>query len=188
MSGRTHARGPRGPGALPWVTVPSAITLIPITPALAREASWPDRLAAAADLVLGEDAESIVAVVLETEALRRMTGDPPEWGGYLGVDPASREVVGTCSFKGEPDEDGAVEIAYLTFPRFQRRGVASAMATALTEIAFADARVRTVRAHTLADRNASARLLARLGFERAGDVYDPDEAGLVWRWERAAGG
>ena len=42
--------------------------------------------------------------------------------------------------------------------------------------------VRVVRAHTLPERNASTRILERVGFVRAGEAHDPD-AGTVWRWE-----
>jgi RimJ/RimL family protein N-acetyltransferase len=142
-------------------------------------------LADAVGVPLGEDVEQIGDVVRETEAYRRMIGVPTEWSGYLAIDRAERAVVGTCSFKGAPDEDGAVEIAYFTFPRFERRGYATAMATALAERAAADPAVRIVRAHTLPERNTSARLLERLGFAHLGEVEDPED-GPVWRWERPA--
>jgi len=40
-----------------------------------------------------------------------------------------------------------------------------------------------VRAHTKADNAASARVLAKCGFLRTGEVIDPED-GLVSRWER----
>ncbi len=39
-------------------------------------------------------------------------------------------------------------------------------------------------AHTLPAPNASTRVLAKCGFERTGEVEDPED-GLVWRWERS---
>jgi hypothetical protein len=45
---------------------------------------------------------------------------------------------------------------------------------------------RTVRAHTLPERNASVRILEKLGFAHLGQIVDPED-GPVWRWERAPG-
>lgn len=162
----------------------AVVDIVVIGPALAREAVTEDRLARATGLRLGDEGARVVALVEETEALRRMTGGDPAWGGYLGVDAATREVVGCCSFDGAPHE-GAVEIGYLTFPRFEGRGVATAMARALVALAFADARVHVVRARTLPAPSASTALLARLGFARGPDVFDPDEDGPVWTWRLA---
>jgi RimJ/RimL family protein N-acetyltransferase len=99
------------------------------------------------------------------------------------VDRAHQIIIGTCSFTAAPDSEGVVEIAYFTFPPFEGRGYASAMAAGLVELAEGVATIRRVRAHTLPERNASTRILEKLGFERIGESVDP-EAGQVWRWER----
>jgi len=85
-----------------------------------------------------------------------------------------------------PDAKGAVEIAYFTFPVYQGRGYATGMAAQLTAQAAAPPPARTVRAHTLPERNASVRILEKLGFVHLGQVVDPED-GPVWRWERAPG-
>jgi RimJ/RimL family protein N-acetyltransferase len=110
-----------------------------------------------------------------------------EWGAFLAADGGTGMVVGTCAYKGPPDDGGAVEIAYFTFPPYEGRGLATAMAAALAERAAADPRVRCVRAHTLPARNPSSRLLEKLGFTFLGEVVDPED-GPVWRWERAVAG
>ncbi len=120
----------------------------------------------------------------ETAAFLARMETSPRWGPYLALDRDSAAVVGTCAYKGPPDADDAVEIAYYTFPPFEGRGYATAMAAALTARAGADPPVRTVRAHTLPERNASARILEKLGFVHLGLVTDPED-GPVWRWERA---
>lgn len=51
------------------------------------------------------------------------------------------------------------------------------------EFASKDARVLRIRAHTLPERNASTSVLTKAGFEKLGEVVDPDD-GLLWRWER----
>jgi hypothetical protein len=43
--------------------------------------------------------------------------------------------------------------------------------------------VKLIRAHTLPQINASTRILTKCGFDRIGEMIDPED-GLVWRWER----
>jgi RimJ/RimL family protein N-acetyltransferase len=92
-------------------------------------------------------------------------------------------VVGTCGFKGPPDADGVVEIAYGVAPEYQGKGYATEAAQSLTDYAFSSRLVRVVRAHTRPEPNASTRVLTKCGFRRIGEVIDPED-GLVWRWER----
>lgn len=109
-------------------------------------------------------------------------GDP--WAlGYKMIEGDSGTAVGTCAFKGPPDADGMVEVAYGVDEPYQGRGYATEAALALTEFAFASGQVRLVRAHTLPDNGASARVLQKCGFKRIGPILDPED-GLVDRWER----
>jgi [ribosomal protein S5]-alanine N-acetyltransferase len=95
--------------------------------------------------------------------------------------------IGKCGFKGPPAADGVVEIAYGVDPDQQGKGYATEAAEALVIYAFGDSRVRTVRAHTLPEGNASTRVLTKCGFRYIGEVIDPED-GLVWRWEKQRGG
>lgn len=119
-------------------------------------------------------------------ALRTASGPDPWHYGFFIIERARREVIGTAGFKGPPDEDGVVEIAYGVVPSYEGRGYATEAAGALVRFAADDERVRRVRAHTLPDANASTRVLTKCGFVRVGDVVDPED-GPVWRWERNAG-
>jgi len=103
------------------------------------------------------------------------------WIGYLAADADSREILGSCSFVGMP-ADGAVEIAYFTFPHAERRGIAKAMARELIEMARIAGSISTVFAHTLPQENPSTRILKGLGFEQTGVAHDDEAGGLVWRW------
>jgi RimJ/RimL family protein N-acetyltransferase len=89
--------------------------------------------------------------------------------------------VGMGSFKGPP-VDGVVEIAYAIEPGQQGKGHATGAARALVAFAFASGQVRVVRAHTLPEGIASQRVLLKSGFEKLGEVIDPED-GLVWRFE-----
>jgi RimJ/RimL family protein N-acetyltransferase len=105
-----------------------------------------------------------------------------QWGGYFVVDEHTREVIGSCAFKAPPSEDGTVEIAYFTYPAFERRGYATAMARKLIELASGSMDVRRIVAHTLPEANASTRVLEKAGMILVGEVIDSED-GRVWRWE-----
>ncbi|MFN2572114.1 MAG: GNAT family N-acetyltransferase [Gemmatimonadales bacterium] len=117
-------------------------------------------------------------------ALRAAPAPDPWRHGFWITERGGQEVVGSAGFKGPPDADGVVEIAYGLAPSREGRGYATEAAAALVRFASADARVRVVRAHTLPEANASTRVLRKCGFVHIGDVVDPED-GPVWRWERS---
>lgn len=150
------------------------LELVPIAPDA-------DPAALAAELApgFGGDPEGAYGLLAQTITLLNETPRPEPWGCYLAR--LDDVYVGTCAFKAAP-ADGEAEIAYMTFPAYEGRGHATAMAAALVGIAEA-ADVRPI-AHTLPEENASNRALRRNGFVYAGEVMDPED-GLVWRWEKA---
>jgi ribosomal-protein-alanine N-acetyltransferase len=103
--------------------------------------------------------------------------------GFALVDPASHSVIGSLGFKGRPDDDGVVEIAYGLVPGFQGRGLATEATNAGVSFAFLVHAVSRVRAHTRPSICASTRVLEKCGFSFIGPVEDPED-GPVWRWER----
>jgi ribosomal-protein-alanine N-acetyltransferase len=116
-------------------------------------------------------------------ALRSARGTDPWRWGFAVLERESGLVVGNAGFRGEPDAEGVVEIAYGIVPSRERRGYATAAAAALVEFARRDPRVRHIRAHTLPEPNPSTRVLTKCGFSFRGAVIDPED-GRVWRWER----
>jgi RimJ/RimL family protein N-acetyltransferase len=163
------------------------IRLLPVTPAIVAALAEPEAFTQLTGAQLGEVAALSQDVVAQGEAHRAFTGAPPEWGGFLVVDEARNQVVGTCAYTSAPDPAGQVEIAYFTFPPFERQGYGGAMAEALLAHAAASGAIRLVYAYTLPEQNASTRILIRRGFTRVGTAQDP-EVGLVWRWEYRLGG
>ena len=103
--------------------------------------------------------------------------------GFTVLDRSTDAAVGQCAFKGPPDGENAVEIAYGISPEHQDRGYATEAAQALVAFAFESGKVRVVRAHTFREQNASTRVLTKCGFRHVGEVIDPED-GLVWRWEK----
>ena len=154
--------------------------LIPLTHELATAVARGDFSALRARNL--EDASAHLREVAKAygELYDRVAPSPP-WIGYLAADEATGMIVGSCGYKGDCHE-GMVEIAYFSFPAFERRGFATEMARVLNDLAWRQRDVRVVRAHTLQEENASVRILRGLGFAWLGTVDDPDD-GPVWRWE-----
>ena len=125
-----------------------------------------------------------VDVLPATVDLYRSRGYEPPWAGYLAAE--AGRAVGTCAF-ASPPAAGHVEIAYFTFPGHEGRGIATAMARALVELAAATDPSLTLLAYTLPRPGASTRILERLGF-RCHGLYDHAEDGWVWVWRRALSG
>jgi [ribosomal protein S5]-alanine N-acetyltransferase len=118
--------------------------------------------------------------------LRAAPGPDPWSLGFAVVHRDDDRVIGSAGFKGPPDGDGVVEIAYGVTPGYEGRGYATEAAKALVAFARERVDVTTIRAHTKPENNSSGRVLAKCGFQHVGEVEDPED-GLVWRWERVVG-
>ena len=94
-------------------------------------------------------------------------------------------LIGMGGFPGPPDSDGVAEIAYGIAPAYQGKGYATEVAKALIDFASTDPRVQRIRAHTLAETNASTRVLEKCGFEKVAETIDPENNLPIWRWERS---
>jgi RimJ/RimL family protein N-acetyltransferase len=119
-----------------------------------------------------------------TEAMIERTRAGEPWLGYLAVKDEDGTLAGTCAFKAPPSE-GVVEIAYYTFPDYERQGVGRSMVRELLAIASRH-QVKGIIAHTAPAENASTRILRQHGFTYQGVAWDEDE-GEVWLWSRRAG-
>lgn len=113
--------------------------------------------------------------------LQAVDGANPWTCMFSMVKQATNTIVGSCAFKGPPDE-GVVEIAYGVEPEHQGRGYATEAAQALVTYCKSKEEVQLVRAHTLSNNGASPRVLQKAGFQFVGEVVDPED-GLVNRWE-----
>lgn len=102
----------------------------------------------------------------------------PPWCGYIGR--RGNVPAGFGGFKSALNDDGVVEIGYLTFPQHEGTGVAKAVAANMLDIACQNG-AKAVLAHTLCEENASTGVLRANGFGRDGEGFDDDE-GVVWRW------
>jgi RimJ/RimL family protein N-acetyltransferase len=140
----------------------------------------PDELRAAIEAMSPADRKELSADWL-ARAEAATEADP--WvHGFAAFDQKSGLNVGQGFFKGPPTQ-GMVEIAYAVEPEQRGKGYATQIARALVAFAFRFEEIQVVRAHTLRELNASARLLKTCGFEHLGDVHEPDD-GWVWRFEK----
>jgi [ribosomal protein S5]-alanine N-acetyltransferase len=119
-------------------------------------------------------------VIEGTVVMYEALGFQPPWIGYLAD--RDGDIVGACTFKGPP-QDGRVEIAYMTFPEFEGRGVATEMVRQLVKLAQDHDPRLTLSAQTPQQEGASTVILRRLGFVLHGPITDADESPL-WQWLR----
>ena len=121
-------------------------------------------------------------VMTGTAEMYKTSGYQSPWIGYLAI--RNGKCVGTCAFKTPPIE-GRVEIAYFTFPENEGFGIATTMARCLVEKAVFEAQGLLICAQTLPERNASTRVLEKLGFRNIAEIDHPED-GKVWEWEMKA--
>lgn len=103
------------------------------------------------------------------------------WWAYLFLHLRDRALVGMGGFKGVADAEGMVEIGYAIIPAYEGRGLATEAAQGMIDYAFSHPHIKMVDAHTLAEPNASTKVLTKVGMKFVGAVNDPDE-GTVWHW------
>ena len=110
--------------------------------------------------------------------------DPTEsgWWTYLPLHLDTKMLIGTCGYKGKPDDHGVVEINYEIIEPMRNQGYAKEIAMALIERAFSFEEVKIVRAHTFPQENASVKVLKSCDMKFIDTSYDK-ENGVVWRWE-----
>ncbi len=104
------------------------------------------------------------------------------WGARFFVAGDPQQLVGWGGFKGQP-KDGVVELGYEIAEVRRGRGLATEATRAMLAEAFTDERVTSVIAHTLAEHNASNRVLEKAGFQYDGEALEDGE--VVWRFSLA---
>ena len=141
------------------------------------EALVQDNWARVAELVHRLVGRTLVAVPVSVDEL--------QWGGYFVVDEGTRAVVGSCAFKAPPTDEGAVEIAYFTYPGFEGRGYEQRWQETHQTGAGLGGGPAGDRPHA-PETNASTRVLEKIGMNLVGEVMDPED-GRVWRWQVQTG-
>jgi RimJ/RimL family protein N-acetyltransferase len=104
-----------------------------------------------------------------------------DWWMYLFIHAKDKVLIGSGGFKGRPDRSGMVEIGYQIVPVYRNRGFATEASRGFIDYAFSHPQVKWVDAHTLAERNASTRVIEKVGMKYMGVVHDPAD-GTIWHW------
>lgn len=104
----------------------------------------------------------------------------PEWWTHLFIDERNR-VVGLGGYAGAPNGAGVIEIGYGVAPEVRGQGYATNSVKQLVGKAFSQPEIREIIAHTLAEQDASTRVLEKTGFTKVEELEDPQE-GPIWRW------
>ena len=103
------------------------------------------------------------------------------WWTYLFIHTEDNALIGHGGFKGKANDAGMVEMGYAIVSHYNGRGLATEAAQGLIDYAFSHPHIKTVDAHTLAEPNASTRVLEKVGMKHVGTAQDPD-VGEVWHW------
>ena len=102
------------------------------------------------------------------------------WGSYFIVYEKDNCLVGTCGFKGKPNEERCVEIGYEINSTYQGKGFATETIKALVHFAFSQ-QVNIILAHTLSEDEPSTNVLRKCNFKYVREINDPED-GLIWEW------
>ncbi|HEY9000202.1 MAG TPA: GNAT family protein [Mucilaginibacter sp.] len=109
----------------------------------------------------------------------KRVGYNPPWICYYVQQEGN--LVAAAAFKGQP-LNNKVEIAYGTFPQYQKQGIGTQIAQMLVQLSLqTDPSIR-ITAQTLKEENYSVRILRKNNFQLIGTAIDEDE-GEVWEWE-----
>ena len=137
-----------------------------------------------ADLLGVNLAEGWLAFPEAVPYSQKMLAENPQilrWNMHVFLSKADNTIVGNGGYKGLPDADGMAEIGYAIAPGFQNQGLATEAARGMIENAFTYDVVRMVDAHTLAEENASGKVLHKCGMQKIGEKDDPED-GRIWHW------
>lgn len=103
------------------------------------------------------------------------------WAFHFFVHRDDQKLIGMGGYKGAPSKEGMVEIGYALAPEYRGQNLGTEAAQSLIDEAFSWAIVEMVDAHTLAEENASTKVLERCGMQKIGESTDPED-GNVWHW------
>jgi [ribosomal protein S5]-alanine N-acetyltransferase len=128
----------------------------------------------------------IATVLYETRTFMETEAAEPPWISYLVMDSAKGGLIGNCSFKGNPNEAGEVEIGFVTFPHFEGQGYGIEMSRQLIDLARTSGVVSRIAAISQPTNDAATRVLQRHGFGHV-ESYTDDDHGELWEWALALG-
>ncbi|MFB1051456.1 GNAT family N-acetyltransferase [Paraliobacillus sp. JSM ZJ581] len=88
-----------------------------------------------------------------------------EWEGII-VHKADNVIIGDMGFKGDPDENGEMDLGYSILPKYQGNGFATEMAVAMVQWGLNQPHVKRITASCSNENQASKRVLEKAGFKQ----------------------
>jgi [ribosomal protein S5]-alanine N-acetyltransferase len=137
-----------------------------------------------ADLLGVEFAENWLIFPESIEYSLKMLEANPQilrWGMHLFLKKDENKIIGSGGFKGVADENGMVEIGYAVSPLYENQGFATEAAHGMIDYAFSWSPVQMVDAHTLAEENASGKILQKCGMTKIAEKRETED-GDIWQW------
>lgn len=104
------------------------------------------------------------------ECLPRIIGnlelveEPSGFESWMVIDKENKTLIGDAGFKGQPNEEGVVDLGYSIVGAERRKGYAAEAATGLIEWAFKQPEVKVITARCAHVNEASTKTLTALGF------------------------
>jgi RimJ/RimL family protein N-acetyltransferase len=98
-----------------------------------------------------------------------------KWFVRWMVEKSSREIVGSASFHGPPNEQGMMEIGLGVHPDFHRRGYGAEALTGMWSWVVEQPGVELLRYTVAPDNLASIALVVKFGFVCVGQQIDPED-------------
>jgi [ribosomal protein S5]-alanine N-acetyltransferase len=93
------------------------------------------------------------------------------------IDSQENVMVADLCFKGQPNENGEIEIGYGTYPAFEGKGFMTEAVGAMLLWAFAQPNIRVVIAQTAPSNIASQKILQKNNFVKYGETLE----NILWR-------
>jgi ribosomal-protein-alanine N-acetyltransferase len=98
------------------------------------------------------------------------------WGVWIIIKLEEKKIIGNIGFKGRPDNNGVVEIAYTILKEERQKGYGCEAAKSLIEWAYDFSEVKRIIAECEDSNRASIRILEKIGMK----LYDTDKNFLKW--------
>ena len=98
-----------------------------------------------------------------------------KWFVRWMVEKETREIVGSTSFHGPPDEQGMMDIGLCVHDHFQGRGYATEALTGMWLWVINQPGVKLLRYTVDPNNDASVAVVRKFGFERVGQQIDPED-------------
>ena len=99
---------------------------------------------------------------------------------WTAINKKENQMVCDVCFKGEPNDDGEIEIGYGTQPQFQGNGFMKEGVGGMIEWAKTQPKVKSIFAETLKDNIASFTILERNNFVKVGETETLFQWRLTW--------